>query len=100
MSSLLSTMFLATGAMAADQRAFEATANNAADVNTPGYSRQMPILLENAPVVAVNLTFGAGISLQLEVIQKLRSLGRPKDAPPVSEIFREPTPAPPSSSPD
>jgi flagellar hook-associated protein 1 FlgK len=56
-------MFLATGAMAADQGALEATANNAANVNTPGYSRQIPILQENAPVVAVNLTFGTGVSL-------------------------------------
>jgi flagellar hook-associated protein 1 FlgK len=63
MSSLLSTMFLATGAMAADQGALEATTNNAANVNTPGYSREVPILQENSPVVVGNLTFGTGVSL-------------------------------------
>jgi flagellar hook-associated protein 1 FlgK len=63
MSSLLSTMFLATGAMAADQGALEATTNNAANVNTPGYSREVPILQENPPVVVGNLTFGTGVSL-------------------------------------
>ena len=63
MSSLLSTMFLATGAMAADQGALEATTNNAANVNTPGYSREVPILQENVPVVVGNLTFGTGVSL-------------------------------------
>jgi flagellar hook-associated protein 1 len=63
MSSLLSTMFLATGAMAADQGALEATTNNAANVNTPGYSRQLPILQENPPVVVGKLTFGMGVSL-------------------------------------
>ena len=63
MSSLLSTMFLATGAMAADQGALEATTNNAANVNTPGYSREVPILQENPPVVLGNLSFGTGVSL-------------------------------------
>jgi flagellar hook-associated protein 1 len=63
MSSLLSTMFLATGAMAADQGALEATTNNAANVNTPGYSREVPILQENPPVIVGNLSFGTGVSL-------------------------------------
>ena len=63
MSSLLSTMFLATGAMAADQGALQATTNNAANVNTPGYSREVPVLQENPPVVVGNLTFGNGVSL-------------------------------------
>jgi flagellar hook-associated protein 1 len=63
MSSLLSTMFLATGAMAADQGALEATTNNAGNVNTPGYSREVPILQENPPVVVDNLSFGTGVSL-------------------------------------
>ena len=63
MSSLLSTMFLATGAMAADQGALEATTNNAGNVNTPGYSREVPILQENPPVVVGNLTYGTGVSL-------------------------------------
>ena len=63
MSSLQATMFLATGAMGADQGALEATTNNAANVNTPGYSRQVPILEETPPVVVGNLTYGTGVSL-------------------------------------
>lgn len=63
MSSLLSTMFVATGAMAADQGALEVTSNNVANVNTPGYSREVPNLEENAPVVVGNLSYGTGVSL-------------------------------------
>jgi flagellar hook-associated protein 1 len=64
MSSLLSTMYLATGAMAADQGALEVTGNNVANVNTPGYSREVPDLAETAPVVVGNLTYGTGVSLE------------------------------------
>ncbi len=70
MPGLLATMFVATGAMAADQGALEATTNNAANVNTPGYSRQVPILEETPPVILGNLTFGTGVSLtRLESIR-------------------------------
>lgn len=70
MPGLLATMFVATGAMAADQGALEATTNNAANVNTPGYSRQVPILEETPPVIIGNLTVGTGVSLtQLESIR-------------------------------
>ncbi|HEY7353509.1 MAG TPA: flagellar hook-associated protein FlgK [Terriglobales bacterium] len=63
MSNLLSTMFIATGAMAADQGALEVTANNVANVNTPGYSREIPVLQEIAPVVLGNVTYGTGVTL-------------------------------------
>src|SRR5581483_9935984 len=63
MASLLSAMYLATGAMATDQGALEVTGNNVANVNTPGYSRELPVLEENTPVVVGNLTFGSGVSL-------------------------------------
>ena len=64
MSSLLATMYLSTGAMAADQGALEVTSNNVANVNTPGYSREVPNLEENPPVVLANLTYGMGVRLQ------------------------------------
>lgn len=70
MSSLLSTMYVATGAMAADQGALEITGNNVANVNTPGYSREFPDLEESAPVVVGNLTYGTGVSL--EKVQSIR----------------------------
>ncbi|HKW19062.1 MAG TPA: flagellar hook-associated protein FlgK [Terriglobales bacterium] len=70
MSSLLATMYVATGAMAADQGALEVTGNNVANVNTPGYSREVPVLEENTPVVVGKLTYGTGVSL--EKVQSVR----------------------------
>jgi flagellar hook-associated protein FlgK len=42
MSNLLSTLSIATGALAAEQGALTETADNIANVNTPGYSRKQP----------------------------------------------------------
>lgn len=64
MSSLLGTLSLATGALAAEQGALTETANNVANVNTPGYSRKEPQFAENPPVVLGPLTFGTGVSLE------------------------------------
>jgi flagellar hook-associated protein 1 FlgK len=64
MSSLLATMSIATGAMGAEQGALTETANNVANVNTPGYSRKNPEFSENPPMVLGQLTFGTGISLE------------------------------------
>jgi flagellar hook-associated protein 1 FlgK len=64
MSNLLATLFIGTGAMAAEQGALEATTDNVANVNTPGYSRKVPVFAANPPVVLGNLTFGTGVSLQ------------------------------------
>lgn len=63
MSSLLATMHFATGAMAVDQGALEVTANNVANVNTPSYSREVPVLEESPPVVLGSLTYGTGVKL-------------------------------------
>jgi len=70
MSSLLATMYVATGAMATDQGALEVTSNNVANVNTPGYSREIPTLEESPPVVLGNLTYGTGV--QLANVQSVR----------------------------
>jgi flagellar hook-associated protein 1 FlgK len=64
MSNLLATMSLATGALAAEQSALTETANNVANVNTPGYSRKQPQFGENPPIVLGQLTFGTGVSLE------------------------------------
>ncbi len=64
MSSLFGTLTLATGALQAEQGALNATTNNVANVNTPGYSRLQPILVENSPIVTDSLTYGTGVSLQ------------------------------------
>jgi flagellar hook-associated protein 1 FlgK len=63
MSNLLATMSIATGAIAAEQGALTETANNVANVNTPGYSRKQAQFSENPPVVLGQLTFGTGVSL-------------------------------------
>jgi flagellar hook-associated protein 1 len=64
MSSLFGTLSIAVGALQANQGALTATTNNVANANTPGYSRQRPVLVESDPVVLGALTFGTGVSLQ------------------------------------
>ncbi len=70
MSNLLATISIGTGALAAEQGALDATANNVANVNTPGYTRREPEFAENPPVVLGPLTFGTGTSL--EKLQSVR----------------------------
>jgi flagellar hook-associated protein 1 FlgK len=70
MSSLFGTMSIATGALGAEQGALDATTNNVANANTPGYSRLQPVLVENDPVVVGSVMFGTGVSL--EKLQSLR----------------------------
>jgi flagellar hook-associated protein 1 len=64
MSSLITALNISTGAMQAEQGAMEATANNVANVNTEGYSREIPAFAENPPFVLNSLTFGTGVSLE------------------------------------
>jgi flagellar hook-associated protein 1 len=70
MSTLFGTMSIATGALGAEQGALDATTNDVANVNTPGYSRQQPVLVESDPVVVGSVTYGTGVSL--EKLQSLR----------------------------
>jgi flagellar hook-associated protein 1 len=63
MSNLLAALSIATGALAAEQGALSQTANNVANINTPGYSREVPNFVENPPAVLGHLTFGTGVSL-------------------------------------
>ncbi len=63
MSNLLATLTIGTGALAAEQGALDATANNVANVNTPGFSRKEAQFTENPPVVLGPLSFGTGVSL-------------------------------------
>lgn len=64
MSNLLATMSVATGALSAEQSALSETANNVANINTPGYSRKEPEFVENPPFVLGSLTLGTGVSLE------------------------------------
>jgi flagellar hook-associated protein 1 FlgK len=64
MGSLISTLLMASQALEADQGAVNATANNIANQNTPGYSRELVILNTATPTVEGNITYGNGVVLQ------------------------------------
>ncbi len=64
MSSLNASLSTALSRLTAEQGALEATTNNVANVNTPGYSREQPVLIASDPVVVDPLTFGTGVTLQ------------------------------------
>ncbi|MGB8885564.1 MAG: flagellar hook-associated protein FlgK [Candidatus Korobacteraceae bacterium] len=71
MSGLFGTLSIALGALEAQQAGLQTTTNNVANLNTPGYSRERPILEEADPIVQNNIAFGGGV--ELEGIQSLRS---------------------------
>jgi flagellar hook-associated protein 1 len=64
MSSLNASLAIALSGLSAEQGALEATTNNVANVNTPGYSRQVPNLVSSDPVVIDPLTLGTGVTLE------------------------------------
>jgi len=64
MSSLNASLATALSGLMADQGAMETTTNNVANVNTPGYSRQVPVLVASDPVELGQLAFGTGVTLQ------------------------------------
>jgi len=51
MSSLNASLASALSGLIAEQGALAVTTNNVANVNTPGYSREEPVLTESNPVV-------------------------------------------------
>jgi flagellar hook-associated protein 1 len=63
MSSLFTSLSVALSGLTAEQAAMEVTANNVANVNTPGFSRQRPTFLAGSPVVDGRLTLGTGVVL-------------------------------------
>src|SRR5713101_170471 len=72
MSGLLGSLSIALSSLIANQQALETSANNVANVNTPGFSRQRPVMIAGDPVVLGRLSFGTGV-----VLQKLESLRDP-----------------------
>jgi flagellar hook-associated protein 1 FlgK len=64
MSSLNASLASALSGLIADQGSIAATTNNVANVNTPGYSREQPILVSIPPAAVPPLTFGTGVTLQ------------------------------------
>jgi flagellar hook-associated protein 1 FlgK len=57
MSNLLGTMSIALGALEAQQAGMEATTNNIANLNTPGYTRRRPLMEEADPVIQNGIAF-------------------------------------------
>jgi flagellar hook-associated protein 1 FlgK len=68
MSGLYGSLSAALSALFVSQQSLETSANNVANANTPGYSRQRPVLTPGDPVVLGNLSIGTGV-----VLQKLES---------------------------
>ncbi len=64
MSSLNASLSTALSGLTAEQGALEATTNNVANVNTPGYSREVPELVASDPVVEDPITLGTGVTLK------------------------------------
>ncbi|MGC2512644.1 MAG: flagellar basal body protein, partial [Acidobacteriaceae bacterium] len=72
MATLNSALLLMSGALAADQSALDVTANNVANANTPGYTREVPIFQANDSVTINGISLGQGV--QMTEAQSQRSL--------------------------
>ena len=64
MSSLSASLAAALSGLMAEQSALQTTTNNVANVNTPGYSREVPVFVTGNPIIEDNLTFGSGVNLK------------------------------------
>ena len=64
MPGLNTSLNIAVQALEANQGALSVTSNNIANVNTPGYSRQVAILNEAPTFQENNITFGGGVTLE------------------------------------
>ena len=72
MATLNSALQLMSGALAADQSALDVTANNVANANTPGYTREVPIFQASDSVTINGISYGQGV--QMTAAQSQRSL--------------------------
>jgi flagellar hook-associated protein 1 FlgK len=57
-------LWIAAQALGADQGALNATSNNIANQNTPGYTREVAVFTTATPTIKGNVTFGNGVVLQ------------------------------------
>jgi len=64
MGSLSSSLSIAVQSLNAASGALQATNNNIANANTPGYTREVPILQETAPTIDGNLSVGSGVAIE------------------------------------
>jgi flagellar hook-associated protein 1 FlgK len=70
MSGLYGSLSTALSALIANQQALETTANNVANVNTPGFSRQRPVMEPAPPAMFGSVSIGTGVSVS--TIESLR----------------------------
>jgi len=64
MPGLNLSMSIAVQALMAEQGALNATSNNIANVNTPGYSREIPIFSESPVFQEGTIAYGTGVTLE------------------------------------
>ncbi len=64
MPGLNTSLSIAVQALQAEQGALSVTTNNIANVNTPGYSRQVAVLNESPTFQENGIAFGNGVTLQ------------------------------------
>ena len=62
MGTISAAFYLVNGALEADQSALDVVANNVANANTPGYTREVPNWSENTPVEINGVAYGTGVS--------------------------------------
>lgn len=62
MGTISAAFYLVTGALEADQSALDVVANNVANANTPGYTREVANWSENTPVEINGVAYGTGVS--------------------------------------
>ena len=63
MSSLCGSLSIATRAMLAEEGAMQSSTSNLANLNTPGYSRQVAEFQASDPLVSGSITYGNGVDL-------------------------------------
>jgi flagellar hook-associated protein 1 FlgK len=72
MAGLNGTLAVALSALEVSQQEMETTSNNVANANTPGYSRQVPVVVPADPLQIGAESVGRGV-----VLQKIQSLRDP-----------------------
>jgi flagellar hook-associated protein 1 FlgK len=70
MATLFGSLSIAVRSLLAQEGALDVTANNTSNVNTPGYSRELPILTEAPPLDTGQISIGNGVNF--EGVQSVR----------------------------
>jgi len=63
MPGLNTSLNISVQALMAEQGALNVTTNNIANVSTPGYTREVPILSEAATIQEGSVRFGGGVTI-------------------------------------